>query len=128
MSWSFAKLLLGNLVLGDKGEHIHKGQEGGSRYIRCDDLIVCGYHPDEPKWAFVRYMHGLIASNPKAPYYENIRFSYISPERIPNIKSFSPERSTVIIFEDLCVAQNISKIESFHFLHMGAIKIFLQFM
>jgi DNA helicase HerA-like ATPase len=115
MSWTFAKLvigrsgtgktnLLGNLVLGDKGEHIHNGQEGGSRYIRCDDLIVCGYHPDEPKWAIVRYMYGLIASNPKAPYYENIRFSYISPERIPNVKSFSPERSTVIIFEDLCIA------------------------
>jgi DNA helicase HerA-like ATPase len=115
MSWTFAKLvtgrsgtgktnLLGNLVLGDKGEHIHNGQEGGSRYIRCDDLIVCDYHPDEPKWAFVRYMYGLIASNPKAPYYENIRFSYISPERIPNVKSFSPERSTVIIFEDLCIA------------------------
>ena len=66
-------------------------------------MIICGYHPDEPKWAFVRYMYGLIANNPKAPYYENISFSYISPERIPNVKLFSPERSTIIIFEDLCV-------------------------
>ncbi|GES74840.1 hypothetical protein GLOIN_2v1830120 [Rhizophagus clarus] len=115
MSWPFAMLvtgrsgtgktnLLANLVLGDKSEHIYKRQKGRSRYIRCDDLIVCGYHPDEPKWAFVRYMYGKIASNPKAPYYENIRFSYISPEQIPSVKSFSPERSTVIIFEDLCVA------------------------
>src|SRR4051794_29334191 len=109
LSWSQGEVvrktnLLGNLVLGDKGEHIHEGREGRSRYIRCDDLIVCGYHPDEPKWTFVRYMYGLIASNPKAPYYENIRFSYISPERIPNVKSFSPKRSTVIIFEDLFIA------------------------
>jgi len=115
MSWPFAKLvtgksgtgktnILGNLVLGDKAEYIYKKKKGGSRYIRCDDLIVCGYHPDEPKWAFVRYMYGIIASNPRALYYKNIRFSYISPKKIPSVKSFSPERSTVIIFEDLCVA------------------------
>ncbi|PKC08906.1 hypothetical protein RhiirA5_416367 [Rhizophagus irregularis] len=69
---------------------------------------VCGYHPDKLKWTFVRYMYGLIASNSKAPYYKNIRFSYISSERIPNVKSFSPERSTVIIFENLCVAPKVA--------------------
>jgi len=115
MSWPFSKVvsgksgtgktnILGNIFVGDKGECIYKKKKGGSRYIRCDDLIVCGYHPDEPKWAFVRYIYGIIASDPKAPYYENIRFKYISPEKIPSVKSFSPERSTVIIFEDLCVA------------------------
>ncbi|CAG8728906.1 6747_t:CDS:2, partial [Dentiscutata heterogama] len=31
-------------------------------------------------------------------------FSYISSERIPNVKSFSPEKSTVIIFEDLNIS------------------------
>src|ERR1043166_7046993 len=96
--------LLANLVLGDKGEYIQKRRKGGSRYIRCDDLIVCGYHPDEPKWAFVRYMYGVISKDPRAPYYENIKFSYISPEKIPSVRAFSPERSTVIIFEDLCLA------------------------
>ncbi|CAG8686336.1 2278_t:CDS:2, partial [Dentiscutata heterogama] len=54
--------------------------------------------------AFVRYMYGVISKDPRAPYYENIWFSYIPPEKIPNVKSFSSERSTVIIFEDLCVA------------------------
>ncbi|CAG8697443.1 17697_t:CDS:2 [Cetraspora pellucida] len=73
---------------------------GESRYIRYDNLIVCRYHPDEPKWAFVRYMYGLIASDSKAPYYENIMFSYILLEKIPSIKSFSPKRSTIIIFEN----------------------------
>jgi len=52
-------------------------------------------------------MYGVIASNPRALYYENIRFRYISPEKIPSVKSFSPERSTVIIFEDLCVASEL---------------------
>ena len=96
--------ILANLFLGDKAEYIYKGKNGGRRYISCDDLIVCGYHPDEPKWAFVRYMYGIISKDPKAPYYENIQFIYISPEKIPSVKSFSLERSTVIIFEDLCVA------------------------
>ncbi|CAG8455075.1 8472_t:CDS:2 [Cetraspora pellucida] len=95
--------ILTNLFLSDKAEYIYKEKKGGRRYISCDDLIVCGYHPDEPKWAFVRYMYGIISKDPKAPYYENIRFSYISPEKIPSIKAFSPERSIAIVFEDLCL-------------------------
>ena len=67
MTWTFAMVvtgksgtgktnLLANLVLGDKDEYVQKGEKGGSRYIRCDDLIICDYHPDEPKWAYVRYI------------------------------------------------------------------------
>ncbi|RHZ80197.1 hypothetical protein Glove_139g148 [Diversispora epigaea] len=115
MTWPFSKLIIGksgssktnilaNFFLGNKAKCIYEGKEGGSRYISCDDLIVCGYHPDEPKWAFVRYMYGVISKDLKAPYYENIRFRYISPEKIPNVKAFSPERSTAIVFEDLCLA------------------------
>src|SRR5256885_3438379 len=114
-SWPFSMLVTGksgsgktnilaNLFLGNKAECIYKGKKGGSRYIACDDLIVCGYHPDEPKWAFVRKMYGIISKDPKVPYYENIRFSYISPEKIPSVRAFSPERSTAIIFEDVCLA------------------------
>ncbi|GES76624.1 hypothetical protein GLOIN_2v1790954 [Rhizophagus clarus] len=62
MTWPFSMLvtgrsglsktnLLANLVLGDKNEYVQRRKKGGSRYIKCDDLIVCGYHPDEPKWA-----------------------------------------------------------------------------
>jgi len=96
--------LLANLVLGDKDEYIQKKRKGGSRYICCDDLIVCGYHPDEPKWAYVRYIYNMISKDPKAPFYEDISFRYIPPERIPSTRAFSSERSTVIIFKDLCLA------------------------
>ncbi len=96
--------ILVNLFLGNKAEYIYKGKKGGSRYIACNDLIVCGYYPDESKWVFVRKMYGIISKDLKAPYYENIRFSYISLEKIPNVRAFSPERSTVIIFEDICLA------------------------
>ena len=46
--------ILANFFLGNKAECIYKGKKDGSRYIICDNLIVCGYHPNEPKWAFVR--------------------------------------------------------------------------
>jgi hypothetical protein len=59
-SWPFSMLvtrksgsgktnILANLFLSDKAEYIYKGKKGGSRYIACNDLIVCGYHPDKPK-------------------------------------------------------------------------------
>ncbi len=96
--------ILANLFLDDISECIYKGKKSGSRYIACDDLIVCGYYPDEPKWAFVRHMYSIISKDLKAPYYENITFKYISPEKIPNTRAFSPERNTAIIFENLCVA------------------------
>ncbi|GBC39162.2 hypothetical protein GLOIN_2v1830120 [Rhizophagus irregularis DAOM 181602=DAOM 197198] len=83
-----------------------QGKKDGSRYIKCDDLIVCGYHPDEPKWAYVRYIYNMISKDPRASYYENISFSYIPPERIPSTRTFSPERSKLFIFEDLCLASD----------------------
>ncbi|GES82751.1 hypothetical protein GLOIN_2v1871466 [Rhizophagus clarus] len=82
--------ILGNLFLGTKAEYICKSKKGpkgtsyDSRYIACDDLIVCGYYPDE--------------------------LNYISPEKIPSVRAFSPERSTVIVFEDIHSHEDIFKI------------------
>ncbi|PKY60904.1 hypothetical protein RhiirA4_485189 [Rhizophagus irregularis] len=42
--------------------------------------------------------------DPRAPYYENISFSYIPPEKIPSTRVFLLKRSTLIIFEDVCLA------------------------
>ncbi len=64
--------ILANLFLGNKAECIYKGKKDGFRYIACDDLIVCDYYPDEPKWAFVRKIYGIISKDPKASYCENI--------------------------------------------------------
>ena len=55
MSGSGKTNILGNLFLDTKAECICKGKKGpkgtsyGSRYIAYDDLIVCGYYPDELK-------------------------------------------------------------------------------
>ena len=96
--------LLGNYVLSDKDEYVQREEESGSRYIKCDDLIICRYHPDEPKWRYMRYIYNRISKDPKAPFYEDISFKYIPPERISSTRAFSPERSTLIIFKDLCLA------------------------
>src|SRR5688500_14447144 len=90
--------ILANLFLSNKAECIYKGKKGNFRYITCDDLIIYGYHPDELKWAFVRYIYGIISKDPKASYYKNITFSYISPEKIFSIRAFLSERSIAIIF------------------------------
>jgi hypothetical protein len=96
--------LLANLIFSDKDKYIQKGKKSRSRYICCDDLIIYGYHPDEPKWAYVRYIYIMISRDLRASFNENISFKYIPPEKIPSTKAFSSEKSIVIIFEDLCLA------------------------
>ncbi len=83
--------ILANLFLNNKAEYIYKGKKDRSRYIACNDLMVCDYHSNEPKWAFIRKMYGIISKDLKAPYYKNIRFSYILSKKIPSIRAFLPE-------------------------------------
>ncbi|CAG8557631.1 10028_t:CDS:2, partial [Cetraspora pellucida] len=128
MSWPFSKVVSGksgtgktnileNIFVDNKDECIYIKKKGGSHYIRCDDLIVCGYHLNKSKWAFVRYMYRVIASDPRAPYYENIRFKYISSKKISSVKLFSSERiiirenlSHLVIFNSGSSSQDVSKI------------------
>src|SRR6266542_1805379 len=96
--------ILVNLFLNNKAECIYKGKKGRSKYIICDDLIVCDYNPDKLKWVFVRKMYSIISKDLKASYYKNIQFSYISSEKILSVRAFSLKRSIAIIFEDVCLA------------------------
>ena len=52
----------------------------------------------------MRYIYNMISKDPRMPYYENISFNYIPPEKIPSTRAFSPKRSTLIIFENVCLA------------------------
>ena len=89
-----------NLILGNKLQRMFKGKKG-DRYIKNDDLILVRKHA-KPKWKLVKNAIHIFA-NSFAPYRENITFQTIKTEKILDISKFSPKRSIVVVFKDLCV-------------------------
>ncbi|RHZ68646.1 hypothetical protein Glove_294g85 [Diversispora epigaea] len=69
--------------------------------IKCDDIILVGHHLNEPKYKIVRDFLKFLAQDKSKPYYEDVTFSTLSPNKIPDPKKFNAKRSTIAIFEDL---------------------------
>src|SRR3954452_9573596 len=82
-----------------------KSSKIGERNVKCDNVILCDHYLNEPKYGIVRNFYKYLAQDKSKPYYEDITFSTLTPDKIPDpkkSKKFNVKRGTLMIFEDVC--------------------------
>ena len=64
-----------------------KSSKIGERNVKCNDVILSGHHLNEPKYEIVQNFYKYLAQDKSKPYYEDITFSTLTPDKIPDPKS-----------------------------------------
>jgi len=80
-----------------------KSSKIGERNVKCDNVILCDHHLNESKYGIVQNFYKYLAQDKSKPYYEDITFSTLTPDKIPDPKKFNVKRSKLTIFEDVCL-------------------------
>ena len=88
-------------MLGDKFYRIFNKKKEENKYIKNDNLILFKYYLKKLKYLYLQNYYQIIANSSKL-YYKNITFWTIKSNKISNINSFFPVRSTIAIFENTC--------------------------
>ncbi|RHZ77994.1 hypothetical protein Glove_168g297 [Diversispora epigaea] len=71
------------------------------RNVKCDNVVLVGHNLNEPKYRIVKNFFKYLAQDKSKPYYEDVAFSTLTPDKIPDPKKFDAKKSTLMIFEDL---------------------------
>ncbi|RHZ76313.1 hypothetical protein Glove_199g114 [Diversispora epigaea] len=82
----------------------------GERNVKCDEVVLFGHHLNEPKYKIVRNFYKYLAQNKSKSYYEDVTFSTLSPDKIPDPKKFNAKRSRHENISSIYVAQKFHKI------------------
>ncbi|CAG8476175.1 24348_t:CDS:2 [Cetraspora pellucida] len=82
----------------------------GKHNVKCNDVFFFKHHLNEPKYKIVQDFYKYLAQDKSKSYYEDVTFSSLSSDKIPDLKKFNAKRSRYENIFSIYVAQKFHKI------------------